>query len=118
MCKNSVFWVIEDNLIEHIIDDNGMKSQKNIWDIIRPDNCNVDYDYYPRGLIMFDTVSDIEECKYFVSVFIDKCISDEKHKDMIIKYYNLDNSNIDFIKWIYNMKDLVGTEYYTCHNCR
>lgn len=65
------------------------------------DLANYDYDYFPRGRIVYNTDED-----EFI-VYIDECLNKPDIKSEIISYFKLPRSNTKF--------DF--DEHYKCHEC-
>ena len=72
------------------------ESHMDIWEKYYKNKYKVDFDYYPRGRVVYNTK---EDCYY---IYHDKCIKDLEE---ILKYYQNTNYKIctDF--------------HYQCHNC-
>ena len=95
----------------------------NGWKEFRPDfpvgGKEVEFDYFPRGIVMIDPLYDengkFEEYSCFV--LLDKCISTDDYKKKIIDYFNLGLPSIPHIMWLASGKR-TGVEFYQCHNCR
>jgi len=126
--REGFFWIIDNKIIGYSIEVPQYnyeyqlegKTHQNTWESIKPDGCDKPFDYYPRGRVMVDPTYDNDNKfdGYYIMIFADECIKTQQHKDMIIDYYNLDVSNIKFIKWMNNLKQRAGIEHYSCHGCR
>jgi len=125
------FWIINDKVVgitsevphyDYEYNLNG-KTHKNTWVNIEQDYLVdgkiVEWDYFPRGRIMVDPNYDSEGkfMDYSCMVFLDKCINNDKCKQLIINYYNLSLSTIHNITWTM-LSERAGIDYYSCHNCR
>lgn len=66
-----------------------------------PEYRRLDYDYFPRGRIIYNPKSD----EYVV--YMDKCLDNEKSKDLIIDEFNLPRDKTRFD----------SDEHYQCHSC-
>lgn len=78
-------------------------SHYEFWKSMRflmPEMYDIDYDYYPRGRIVYKS----EEDKFYI--YLDKCITDEE-RDSIIDEFNLPRSKVKF----------EYDEHYQCHEC-
>lgn len=99
------------------------KTHKNTWNRFIKDylvnDKEVPWDYFPRGRVMIDPNYDLNNRfeEYSCVIFLDKCINNKKHKDMIIDYYNLDLPTIPHIMWTM-LGERAGIDHYQCHNCR
>ena len=99
------------------------KTHQNTWVNLSKDYLvndeEVSWDYFPRGRIMIDPNYDLEGkfTNYSCIVFLDKCINNQRYKDLIIDYYNLDLPTIPHINWTM-LGERAGIDHYTCHNCR
>ena len=74
------------------------------WDTMyffAPENKGYDFDYYPRGRVVYNALDNL----FFV--WMDKCIDDHRHKDLICKSFNLNDKNVVFD----------NDEHYSCAKC-
>jgi len=74
------------------------------WDVVcffAPEHKKHDFDYYPRGRVIYNALDDA----FFV--WLDKCIDDYEHRDLICESFNLSGKNV-----IYD-----NDEHYSCANC-
>lgn len=125
------FWIINDRVVgitsevphyDYEYNLNG-KTHKNTWvNIAQNYLVNgkvVEWDYFPRGRIMVDPNYDSEGkfMDYSCIVFLDKCINNDKCKQLIIDYYNLSLPTIHNITWTM-LSERAGIDHYSCHNCR
>lgn len=125
------FWIIDDSVVgitsevphyDYKYNLNG-KTHKNTWVNIAQDYLVdgkvVEWDYFPRGRIMVDPNYDSEGkfMDYSCMVFLDKCINNDKCKQLIIDYYNLSLPTIHNITWTM-LSERAGIDHYSCHNCR
>ena len=125
------FWIIDDSVVgitsevphyDYEYNLNG-KTHKNTWVNIAQDYLVngkvVEWDYFPRGRIMIDPNYDSEGkfMDYSCMVFLDKCINNDKCKQLIIDYYNLSLPTIHNITWTM-LSERAGIDHYSCHNCR
>lgn len=62
---------------------------------------NVDYDYYPRGRVVYSSSED----KFYL--YVDDCIKDMKSVRAIIDELNLPHRKVE----------IKSDEHYQCHNC-
>lgn len=125
------FWIINDTVIgvvsevpkhDYTYELNG-RTHKNTWSNF----CNdylvdgkpVDFDYFPRGRVMVDPNYDLDGkfSHYDCLVFLDKCINNQKCKDMIADYYNLNLPTVPNINWMM-LGERAGIDHYTCNWCR
>lgn len=126
------FWIIDDEVIGITVEVphynydyslNG-KTHQNTWKkfskhYLGTDGREVDWDYFPRGRIMIDPNYDLDGKfeDYSCIIFLDKCINNQLHKQMIIDYYNLDIPSIHHISWTM-LGERAGIDHYQCHNCK
>lgn len=125
------FWIISDKVVgitsevphyDYEYNLNG-KTHKNTWVNIGQDYLVdgkvVEWDYFPRGRIMIDPNYDSEGkfMDYSCMVFLDKCINNDKCKQLIIDYYKLSLPTIHNITWTM-LSERAGIDHYSCHNCR
>jgi len=74
------------------------------WDIVRffaPEYQKHDFDYYPRGRVIYNALDNT----FFI--WLDKCLDDHKHRDLICKSFNLSETNVIF----------GNDEHYSCAKC-
>lgn len=125
------FWIIDDSVVgitsevphyDYEYNLNG-KTHKNTWINIAQDYLVngkvVEWDYFPRGRIMVDPNYDSEGkfIDYSCMAFLDKCINNNKCKQLIVNYYNLLLPTIHNITWTM-LSERAGIDHYSCHNCR
>lgn len=125
------FWIINDKVVgitsevphyDYEYNLNG-KTHKNTWPNIAQDylvnDKVVEWDYFPRGRIMVDPNYDSEGkfIDYSCMIFLDKCINNDKCKQLIVNYYNLSLPTIHNITWTM-LSERAGIDHYSCYNCR
>ena len=129
--REGFFWIIDDKVVgfaDEVPQRNYEysfkgKTHENTWNEFKSDykvnGEEVSFDYYPRGRIMIDPNYDSDNnfTYYSVLIFMDNCIKDDKYKEMISDYYNL-NLKTCHIMWMPSLKERAGIDHYTCHNCR
>lgn len=74
------------------------------WSVLRrlyPELRNVDYDYYPRGRVVYSSKED----KYYV--YLDKCLKNMKNINSILSELKLPTRKVE----------ISDDEHYQCHNC-
>lgn len=130
--QEGFFWIINDKVIgfakevpqynyEYFFQG---KTHENTWKSIsseyKVNNKEVSYDYYPRGRVMVDPNYDANNkfTKFSVMIMMDPCLlKDNKYKQLVIDYYNLDLPNCQIPMWP-NLNDKAGINHYTCHMCK
>lgn len=125
------FWVIDGEVIgitsevpryNYDYNLNG-KTHQNTWKNFKQyylvNGKEVPFDYFPRGRIMIDPNYDLDGKfeEYDCMVFLDKCLNNEKCKELISDYYNLNISSIPHINWTM-LGERAGIDHYQCHNCK
>ena len=73
-----VFWLIDDELLTFLFDENAdlglSKSGRNynhkqLWDHVKPDDCDKAFGYYPRGRV---EINGRREATVYMSLYIDE----------------------------------------------
>ena len=120
------FWFINDEMLglcyevpKYNYELKQSKTHEEVWNKIKPNNCDKKWDYYPRGRVMVDPNydSDNKFTNYSAMIFLDPCINNNECKNKIIDYYNLNVPNINLF-WMGNLKQRSGIDHYSCHQCR
>lgn len=81
------------------------KSHYDYWKLLQkvyPEFRSIDYDYYPRGRVVYNKTNDIYK------LFVDPCISDQFSVDKIV-----DDLNLPYNKVVIDSND----EHYHCSSC-
>ena len=130
--QEGFFWIINDKIVgfaeevplygyEYLFQG---KTHENTWKSIINDykinDKEVSFDNYPRGRVMVDPNYDNDNnfTKFSVMILMDPCLlKDDKYKQMILDYYNLDLPNCQIPMWP-KLNDRAGINHYTCHNCK
>lgn len=130
--KEGFFWIINDSVIgfaeevplynyEYLFKG---KTHENTWSSLKSNykvnGKEVSFDYYPRGRVMVDPNYDINNkfINFSVMIMMDPCLlKDNKYKEMILDYYNLNLSNCQIPMWP-KLNDKAGINHYTCNNCK
>ena len=126
--KEGFFWIIDGKIISYDVDvpkynyeyQLDGKTHKNTWENIKPNGCDKEFDYYPRGRVMVDPNYDFnnEFQGYLVTIFLDDCITAKEYKEMVLDYYNLNLPTVISINWMDNLRKRTGIDHYRCNNCK
>lgn len=130
--REGFFWIINNKVIgiaEDVPHYNYQynltnKTHQNTWSLFKADyevdGYQVPFDYFPRGRVMVDPNynSNNEFTNYSVLIMADPCIvENDKYKEMIIDYYNLDAPRCQKPMWP-RLNEKAGINHYSCNNCR
>lgn len=122
-----IFWVINGKLIalkDPIDTIHGIGTDlthMDVWKSIKQNykvsNRPVKYDYFPRGRVMILPIYDNDRnLKYYdCTVYIDKCIDNNKIRDYIEDEFRL---YLKTCRVTYEGQLGLDGSHYTCHNCR
>ena len=126
------FWIIYDEVVgissivpkyDYSYPING-QTHENSWSkyskfYLDLDGNELSWDYFPRGRIMidpnYDLTGNFED--YSCMIFLDRCINNPIHKQLISDYYNLNIPEIPHIHWTM-LGERAGIDHYQCHNCK
>ena len=120
-----IFWLIDDELIAYPeqVDSKGLWSTTlehiKIWNHIKHkynvDGKTIDYDYFPRGRVVVNAISDNGVLHHYDAyIYIDNCINTDEVLDMIKQEFNLFNCKLKYI----GSEGGIMSDHYKCHNCK
>lgn len=121
-----IFWYIDDKLIcfmdkvnikdfhdTNLLHINVWKQIKNQYKI---NGKFLPYNYYPRGRVMVLPIYENGKFSFYdCTVYLDKCIDNDKVRDFIEDRFNLYLSNCMIT---YEGQLGLDGSHYTCHNCK
>ena len=118
-----IFWLINNDLIVYTDPVNRYSTQnifdhKRVWESIKEKYGNVVFNYYPRGRVMVNPVTDNTGTLtgYKAYIYLDNCINTEEVLNELRYEFRLTSENCEVV---YHGSDGgITSNHYTCHNCK
>lgn len=113
-----IFWLIDNKLISYMdpVGFNTTLDHKRVWQTIRSQYGDVEFDYYPRGRVMVNKLEDYlgTLIGYKAYIYIDDCINEPEIVDTIKHQFTLNKCQIVYI----GSDGGVTSNHYRCNSCK